>query len=99
MAHSGTRRRINQTSLQLDVLTYKLRNIKGYIMKIKKQVLTVGKNSTTQKYFIMGDKKQIPDTPYFNNIKECSIAIFKMNNKEFTNIYNMSDKNYKEYTK
>ncbi len=58
-----------------------------------KQLLTAGKNSSTQKYFIMGNHGQLPNTPYFDTLKDCTIAIFKMG-KEYNNIYDMSQKEY-----
>lgn len=60
-----------------------------------KQLLTAGKNSTTQRYFIMGNKGQLEGTPYFDTLKECMVAIFRYG-KGYTNIYDMSDKDYAE---
>ena len=60
---------------------------------MKKELLTAGKNGETQKYFIMGNKGQI-GTQYFDKLKDCMIAIFKMNTGTYTNIYDMSDKEY-----
>lgn len=58
------------------------------------ELLTAGKNSKTQKYFIMGNKGQV-GTEYFNTLKDCMITIFRMKNKGNTNIYDMSDNQYK----
>jgi len=63
---------------------------------MKKELLTVGKNNTTQKYFIMGNHGQLPNTPYFNNYRDCMIAILTMKNKTNTNIYDMSQNDYRE---
>ena len=60
-----------------------------------KELLTIGKNGQTQKFFIMGNKGQVKDTPYFNTMKEATIYMFGMG-KRYTNIYDMSDKQYKE---
>jgi len=66
---------------------------------MKKELLTVGKNSQTQKYFIMGNHGQIAGTPYFNNYRDCMIAILTMKNKTNTNIYDMSEKEYHDHVK
>jgi len=58
-----------------------------------KQLLTAGKNGKTQKYFIMGNHGQLPNTPYFDTLKECMIAIFRMG-QGYTNIYDMPFKDY-----
>lgn len=65
---------------------------------MKKQLLTVGRNSNTGKNFIMGDHGQIEGTPYYDNYRDCMIAILKMNGPKHTNIYDMSEKAYHELT-
>lgn len=63
---------------------------------MKKQLLTVGTNSTTGKSFIMGDHGQLEGTPYFDTYRDCMIAILQMKAGKFTNIYDMSEKQYQE---
>ena len=62
---------------------------------MKKQLLTVGTNSRTQKHFIMGDNGQLEGTPYFDNYRDCMIAILKMKGS-FTSIYDLSERQYQE---
>jgi len=63
-----------------------------------KELLTAGKNSKTQKYFIIGNHGQLPGTPYFDNYRDCMIEILKMNGKKYNNIYDMSEKEYHDFT-
>lgn len=64
-----------------------------------KEVLTVNTNGKTQKFFIMGNHGQIPDTPYFNTMKDASIYMFKMDKSKYTNIYDMSENQYTKLIK
>ena len=62
---------------------------------MKKELLTIGQNGDTRKYFIMGDHGQVPGTPYFDRMKDATIAMFRMSSKQqYTNIYNMPQKTY-----
>ncbi len=63
-----------------------------------KELLTVGQNGTTQKFFIMGNRGQVEGTPYFENYRDCMITILKMNGKKYNNIYDMSEREYRELT-
>ena len=64
----------------------------------KKELLTV-MTSREDKFFIMGNHGQLVGTPYFDNYHDCIIAIFKMTkeNKNYTNLYDISENQYQEY--
>jgi len=69
-----------------------------------KQLITVNR-SGNGKFFLMDNscrvdgkpKGQLPGTPYFNTMKDASIAMFRLP-KDCTNIYDMSQKFYEELT-
>ncbi len=63
-----------------------------------KELLTSGTNGETHKFFIMGNHGQVEGTPYFDKLKDCMIEIFRMcqNDKHYTNIYDMSQREYNE---
>lgn len=63
-----------------------------------KVLLSIGKNGHTQKFFVMGNHGQVKNTPYFNTMKEATIYMFRMNSKEYTNIYDMAQKEYEQLT-
>lgn len=67
-----------------------------------KQVLFYGQDSKTRKFFIMGNKGRLPNTPFFDTMKECMIAIFKLSiidKQKYTNIYDMSEGQYTKWIK
>lgn len=60
------------------------------------EILTVNQ-AANGKFFIMGNKGQIPNTPYFRTMKEASITMFQIcRTKKATNIYDMPQKMYEK---
>jgi len=62
-------------------------------------------NRSDKGFFLMNNtcgadgraKGMLPGTPYYKTLKEASIAMFNLS-KEYTNIYDMSQKAYEELT-
>ena len=70
---------------------------------MRKQLLTVGEvriegHPHDRQHFIMGDHGQVEGTPFFENYRDCMIEILRMNGPKHTNIYDMSEKAYQEWT-
>jgi len=71
-------------------------------MRSRKHILTINMASRNQKFFIM-DNTNGPDgkpcgmigTEYYETMKAASIAMFKMDKTKYTNLYDMSETEYK----
>ena len=67
-----------------------------------KNVLSVNQSNINNKFFIMNNNNnnlgQVKGTPYFDTMKEASIAMFKLTDRNNTNIYDMNQSEYEKYT-
>jgi len=62
-----------------------------------RKILLTAQRIQTGKYFIMGNNGQLPNTPYYDTMKECMIEIFRLSQgKAYINIYAMSQREYEE---
>ncbi len=60
----------------------------------KMELLSVQRSGNNGKFFIMGNHGQLENTPYYTTMKQATIAMFRMNSKGYTNIYDMPQKAY-----